>query len=192
MVQTIQKEKSPCPQGTETTFQRTGPKPKISFNEPACNNRPSFQRLHVANQTLPVIPFTAKAHAGIARRGGRSPSVARKLPEQKPRSPRGMVGYGRPLKADPWEWKYTTSPAGSSGGSAEGASEGRQPLTGPHLPPPEAAQTREKEKPPRPQGAKAASQRTSLLYFLQSARRAYPAAQAPHTQRGPHFPMRAS
>ena len=102
---------------------------------PSFNNRPSFQRLHVANQTPPVIPFNAKAHAGIARRAGRSPSGARKLPEQKPRSPRGMVGYGRPLKAAPWEWKYTTSPAGSSGGSAEGASEGRQPLTGPNLPP---------------------------------------------------------
>ena len=57
-----------------------------------------------------------------------------------------MVGYGRPLKADPWEWKYTTSPAGSSGGSAEGASEGRQPLTGPHLPPvAQAAQIEENE-----------------------------------------------
>ena len=36
-----------------------------------------------------------------------------------------------------------TSPAGLSGGSAEGAEEGRQPLTGPHLPPPEAAKTKE-------------------------------------------------
>ena len=59
-----------------------------------------------------------------------------------------MVGYGRTLKADPWEWRYTTSPAGLSGGSAEGASEGRQPLTGPHLPPAaQAAQTTEKESP---------------------------------------------
>ena len=41
-------------------------------------------------------------------------------------------------------------PAGSSGGSAEGASEGRQPLTGPHLPPAaQAAKTQLKEKPPR-------------------------------------------
>ena len=169
VVQTIQKEKSPCPQGTETTFQRTGPKPKISFNEPACNNRPSFQRLHVANQTLPVIPFNAKAHAGIARRAGRSPSEARKLPEQKPRSPRGMVGYGRPLKADPWEWKYTTSPAGSSGGSAEGASEGRQPLTGPHLPPAaQAAQTKIK-KSPRARRAQKPSLKEQARFLLYEA-----------------------
>ena len=41
---------------------------------------------------------------------------------------------------------YTTNPAGSSGGSAEGASEGRQPLTGPHLPPAaQAAQIKENE-----------------------------------------------
>ena len=41
-------------------------------------------------------------------------------------------------------------PAGSSGGSAVGASEGRQPLTGPHLPPAaKAAKTQPKEKPPR-------------------------------------------
>ena len=86
-------------------------------------------------------PLNAKAHTGIARRAGRSPSEARKLPEQKPRSPRGMRAYGKPLRANPWEWREATSPAGSSGGSAEGASEGRQPLTGPHLPPPEAAKT---------------------------------------------------
>ena len=86
-------------------------------------------------------PFSAKAYSGIARRAGRSPSEARKLPEQKPRSPRGVRAYGKPLRANPWEWREATSPAGSSGGSAEGASEGRQPLTGPHLPPPEAAQT---------------------------------------------------
>ena len=106
------------------------------------NNKASFLRLYAASQTLSNRSFSVTAHGGIARRAGRSPSVARKLPEQKPRSPRGMVGYGKPLRASPWEWKDTTSPAGLSGGSAEGASEGRQPLTGPLLPPPEAAQTR--------------------------------------------------
>ncbi len=40
------------------------------------------------------------------------------------------------------------SPAGSSGGSAEGASEGRQPLTGPRLPPAaQAAKTKFTKKP---------------------------------------------
>ncbi len=47
------------------------------------------------------------------------------------------------------------SPAGSSGGSAEGASEGRQPLTGPHLPPAaQAAQIKSSKKAPRPQADK--------------------------------------
>jgi len=96
---------------------------------------------HSQPDALP-LSFRARADAGIARRGGRSPSAARKLPQQKPRSPRRMVKDGKPLGANPWEWGYTTSPAGSSGGSAEGASEGRQPLTGPHLPPPEAAQAK--------------------------------------------------
>ena len=101
---------------------------------------------------------------GIARRGGRSPSAARKLPQQKPRSPRGMLEVGKPLKASPWEWRYATSPAGSSGGSAEGASEGRQPLTGPHLPPPEAAKTAEKEKPSCPQGTCRSIERQAKIH----------------------------
>ena len=127
-----------------------------------------------ANQTSPVLSFNAKPPVGIARRAGRSPSAARKLPKRKPRSPRGMVGSGKPLRATPWEWGYTTSPAGSSGGSAEGASEGRQPLTGPHLPPAaQAAQTTEKGKLPCPQGTQTASQRTNLA-LLSSERQPQP------------------
>ena len=149
---------------------KTSPKiQNLCHNKPSFNNRPSFLRLHAANQTPPGIPFSAKAHAGIARRAGRSPSEARKLPEQKPRSLRGMVGYGRPLKADPWEWKYTTSPAGSSGGSAEGASEGRQPLTGPHLPPAaQAAQTKIK-KTPRARRAQKPSLKEQARFLLYEA-----------------------
>ena len=123
---------------------------------------------------------------GIARRGGRSPSAARKLPQQRPRSPRGIMVYGKPLAASPWEWRYTTSPAGSSGGSAEGAEEGRQPLTGPHLPPPEAAKTKELKKFPYPKGTQTSSQRTSsALLSLEDLQRKFrlPAAQPPTAQK---------
>ena len=106
-----------------------------------------------ANQTSPVLSFNAKPPVGIARRAGRSPSAARKLPKQKPRSPRGMTEMGKPFKGHSVERGDTTSPAGSSGGSAEGASEGRQPLTGPHLPPAaQAAQIKSSEKAPAPAG----------------------------------------
>jgi len=105
--------------------------------------------------------FKAKAHAGIARRGGRSPSAARKLPQQGPRSPREMTRMGKPKR-------------GASGGMQGGPRRGRSPITGPALPPPEAAQTTNKKRPPCPQGTEAASQRTSPALFLQSARRAYP------------------
>ena len=113
-------------------------------------------------------PFSAKAYSGIARRAGRSPSEARKLPEQKPRSPRGVRAYGKPLRANPWEWREATSPAGSSGGSAEGASEGRQPLTGPHLPPPEAAQTT-KMNSPVPAGHTSRLSKDKLGFILYEA-----------------------
>ena len=107
---------------------------------------------------LPQIPhsqrdarlsFRAKAYAGIARRGGRSPSAARKLPEQKPRSPRGMTETGKPKR-------------GASGGMQGGPRRGRSPITGPALPHAEqAAQTTNKKWPPCPQGTKIPSQRTS-------------------------------
>ena len=100
---------------------KTSPKiQNLCHNKPSFNNRPSFLRLHAANQTPPGIPFSAKAHAGIARRAGRSPSEARKLPEQKPRSPRGMVGYGRPLKASPWECGIYDKPSGVVRGECRG------------------------------------------------------------------------
>jgi len=76
-----------------------------------------------------------------------------------------MMGYGRPLKTAPWEWRDTTSPAGSSGGSAEGASEGRQYTAAPNRPPSAARRaggpSNRKGKPPCPQGAEAAAQRPS-------------------------------
>ena len=102
---------------------------------PFSNSDMRFLRLPCSQRDASQLSFRTKPYAGIARRGGRSPSAARKLPKQMPRSPRGMAETGKPLEASPWERRYTTSPAGSSGGSAEGASEGRQPLTGPHLPP---------------------------------------------------------
>jgi hypothetical protein len=114
---------------------------------PFSNSDMRFLRLPCSQRDASQLSFKARSYAGIARRGGRSPSAARKLPKQMPRSPRGMAGTGKPLEASPWERRYTTSPAGSSGGSAEGASEGRQPLTGPHLPPPEAVQTTQKKRP---------------------------------------------
>ena len=104
-------------------------------------------------------PFDVEAHAGIMRHLNQSPiqcegaqwhCAARReiaerseeAPEAEAAQPSRMMEYGRPLWANPWEWRHMTSPAGSSGGSAEGASEGRQPLTGPHLPPAaQAAQT---------------------------------------------------
>ena len=183
-VKTTQKEKPPCPQGTEPTSQRTslalfpqgvptaqalprrqpklnkrkapapaGHKSSLSKDKPAifsmkiplrkyrCHYAPfsnsdmRFLRLPCSQRDTSQLSFRTKPYAGIARRGGRSPSAARKLTKQMLRSPRGMAETGKPLEASPWERKYTTSPAGSSGGSAEGASEGRQPLTGPHLPP---------------------------------------------------------
>ena len=151
--------------------------------------------LHTANPTPPKLSSSAIPPAGIARRAGRSPSAARKLPEQKPRSPRGMSETGKPKR-------------GASGGMQGGPRRGRSPITGPALPSPEAAQTIIMRKPPCPQGTKITSQRTSpvslplpppeaakikesksprvrrtqhpllkgqaLLCFLQSARRAYP------------------
>ena len=54
---------------------------------------------------------------------------------------------------------------GASGGMQGGPRRGRSPITGPALPPPEAAQATESEKPPCPQGTKAISQRTSPALF---------------------------
>ena len=153
-------EKPSCPQGTQAASQRTGPvsmpMPKVQptcYNEPFLNNQPSFQRLSTANATPPKRSFNADLHAGIARRGGRSPSVARKLPEQKPRSPRGMSNVGKPQR-------------GASGGMQGGPRRGRSPITGPALPhAAQAAKTTEKRKPPCPQDTEAISQRTSPFLF---------------------------
>ena len=47
--------------------------------------------------------------------------------------------------------KLKTFLGGASGGMQGGPRRGRSPITGPALPPPEAAQTTDKEKPPCPQ-----------------------------------------
>ena len=106
--------------------------------------------------------FRAKPYAGIARRGGRSPSAARKLPKQKPRSPRGMSEAGKPQ-------------GGASGGMQGGPRRGRSPITGPALPPAaQAAQTKIKKSPRARRAQKPSLKGQALIYFLQSARRAYP------------------
>ena len=70
------------------------------------------------------------------------------------------------------------SPAGSSGGSAEGASEGRQPLTGPRLPPAaQAAQIKSKEKAPVPAGQQSPPEGQSLFH-LSPQGKAHPKAKA--------------
>ena len=100
-------------------------------------------------------------------------------------------------------------PAGSSGGSAEGASEGRQPLTGPHLPPAaKVAKTQLKEKPPRrrpeqnemkkppcPQGTKNHAAKTSCFSCFalrvsnpHTRRVAKPRAALPYRASGPPHP----
>ena len=62
-----------------------------------------------------------------------------------------------------------------------GPRRGRSPITGPALPPPEAAQTTNKKRPPCPQGTQPSSQRTSpALLSLEALQRKFrhPAAQA--------------
>ena len=72
----------------------------ILFEAPLRKCRCHYAPCSNRDMQLPQIPhsqrdarpsFRAKAYAGIARRGGRSPSAARKLPQQRPRSPRGMA-----------------------------------------------------------------------------------------------------
>ena len=118
---------------------------------------------------------------------GDHPTEGREAPEAEAVQPSQLAVVAKPTESSFggswWEsrnrWNME-SPAGSSGGSAEGASEGRQPLTGPHLPPAaQAAKTQLKKKPPRrrpeqnkmkkppcPQAQKITL--TKLLAFLQS------------------------
>ena len=135
------KDKPPCPQGTETTSRRRNPAfffLMISLRKCRCHYAPCSS----SDMQLPQLPpsqpdalplsFRARADAGIARRGGRSPSAARKLPQRQPRSPRKMSEKGKLQR-------------GASGGMQGGPRRGRSPITGPALPPPEAAQTTENE-----------------------------------------------
>ena len=153
--QATEEEKPPCPQGTEAISQRINPAFFLQSVSPQPLTTTSLSpTITVISETPYSHPDTsglssnATTNAGIARRGGRSPSEARKLPERKPRSPRGMSDVGK-------------SQGGASGGMQGGPRRGRSPITGPALPPPEAAQTTNKNRPPCPQGTKIPSQRTS-------------------------------
>ena len=117
----------------------------------------------------PALSFSAKTNAGIARREGRSPSAARKLPEQKPRSPRRMTKMGKPQR-------------GASGGMQGGPRRGRSPITGPALPhAAQADKTTEVKKLRARRAQKPPFKGQTLFCFLQgdnpqyfAARRAYP------------------
>ena len=122
------KRKAPVPAGHKSRLSEDKPC-FILFEAPLRKCRCHYAPCSNSDMQLPQIPhsqrdarlsFRAKAYAGIARRGGRSPSAARKLPEQRPRSPRGMVGYGRPLKASPWECGIYDKPSGVVRGECRG------------------------------------------------------------------------
>ena len=106
------------PQGSDPSSQRTFPQQPAAIPETFHSQRDAL-----------CPSCSAKAHAGIARRAGRSPSEARKLPQQKPRSPRHVSETGKLQR-------------GASGGMQGGPRRGRSPITGPALPSPEAAQTK--------------------------------------------------
>ena len=109
---------------------------------------------------------------------GDHPTKGREAPEAEAAQPsrtcgswkaNGIVHWRKPgaLKE---RWKRE-SPAGSSGGSAEGASEGRQPLTGPHLPPAaKAAQIKFKDKAPVPAGHNCPRKRDFSLFLPRTVR----------------------
>ena len=139
----------------QSLIQREGVHSQRIFpQQPAAAPETSYSQCDVPN-----LSFNAKAHAGVARRAGRSPSAARKLPEQQPRSPREMPEAGKPQR-------------GASGGMQGGPRRGRSPITGPALPSPEAAQTTNKKRPPCPQGTEATSQMTGPVSMPLAARRA--------------------
>ncbi|MBB5144059.1 hypothetical protein HNQ38_002167 [Desulfovibrio intestinalis] len=82
------------------------------------------------------------------------------------------------------------NPAGSSGGSAEGASEGRQPLTGPFCRPPRRRPNNINGKAPCPQGTTHISQKTNSKFSASP----HPAHQTPpaHTQRNSAMALRGA
>ena len=109
-----------CPAGKR-------PQSLIQRKAARCHNKTSAPIFHsVQNRSLAQrgicadLSLSANPPTGIARRAGRSPSAARKLPQQKPRSPRGTVGYGRPLKASPWECGMYDKPSGVVRGECRG------------------------------------------------------------------------
>ena len=116
------------------------------------------------------LAYNVEAHAGIARRAGRSPSEARKLPEQKPRSPPKMSETGKPKR-------------GASGGMQGGPRRGRSPITGPGFRPPQAPHTTPTKRPPYPQGTKIPSHRTSPALFSMKPQLCEPQRTFPHNNR---------
>ena len=98
----------------------------------------------------------------MALRGaqGDHPTEGREAPEAEAVQPSQLVVVAKPMELSGGEsvvrrgsWRKMERPAGSSGGSAEGASEGRQPLTGPHLPPAAQAAQAKTIIRPRARGA---------------------------------------
>ena len=101
------------------------------------------------------IAFSAKSHAGIARRAGRSPREARKLPEQEPRSPREMAERGKPFKGHSVRVEIDDKPSGVVRGECRGGLGG---AAAPNRPPSAARRAggpnQIKEKPSCPQAHK--------------------------------------
>ena len=118
--QTSKAEKPSCPQGT-TPFSQRYP---LNF----CYN------LFPMRQTPPppIHRESARWHCAARRE---ITERSEEAPEAKAAQPSRNDGIWKALEGLPVRVEIYESPAGSSGGSAEGASEGRQPLTGSLLPP---------------------------------------------------------
>ncbi len=133
---------------------------------------------------MPRLSFRVRSYAGIAQRAGRSPSVARKLPEQRPRSPRGVVGYGRPLKASPWECGIYDKPSGVVRGECRGGLGG---AAAPNRPPSAARRAggpnSRKRKAPVPAGHTSHLSKNRPGFILLKRRRAYPRYATPPRRR---------
>ena len=177
--QTTNKKKPPCPQGTKAISQRTSP--VLLSLEAAVTRTPTITNLSPTITVISETPYSqpddpglssnATTNAGTARRAGRSPSEARKLPEQKPRSPRKMSEAGKPQR-------------GASGGMQGGPRRGRSPITGPALPhAAQAAQTTNKKGLRARRAQKTTLNVQALLNFFWSARRACPLCPSPRRRR---------
>ena len=92
-----------------------------------------------------------------------------KLPKQRPRSPRRMVGYGRPFMARPWECGMYDKPSGVVRGECRGGLGG---AAAPNRPPSAArragGQNNRKRKAPVPEGHENL-RKSNVLIFRQPA-----------------------